>query len=149
MLSMLEGQFPIISVKIPRNYNGIVKAHTLSGTVHFSNEVAKKLSTIYEKGKESRHFIGDMSSVGRVSEEEEEDLPEVQDEDCDEDKDDELPEQERPKEETTSKGKGKSKEPRYDIMKLKAKTREGETYGEVFIAYLDEPEMPLRALYFA
>jgi len=50
------------------------------------------------------------------------------------------------KEKKGRKEKEKEKE-KYDVMKLKAKTREGEHYGEVFIAFSDEEEMPLRALY--
>jgi len=38
-------------------------------------------------------------------------------------------------------------EKKYDVMKLKAKSREGNNYGEVFIAYSDEPDMPLRAIF--
>lgn len=95
----------LIKVFIPRTYQGTLKAHTATGSVFFSNEVAKRLRTVYEKGRESRHFIGDMDNVvgeGDAKEEEE----------------------------------GK-----YDVMKLKAKSRVGEKYGEVYIAYEDEEEV--------
>lgn len=98
-----------ISVRIPRTYCGSVKCHTLSGTVHFSPEIAKLLSTIYEKGHESRHFIGELPSsvTSRDGEEVE------------------------------------GENSKHDVMKLKAKSRIGEKYGEVFIAYEDEPPMPI------
>jgi len=95
----------VISVKIPRNYFGSVKCHTSKGIVHFSNEVGKRISTIYEKNHESRHFIGDLPSTSIEGEKE-----------------------------------GSA----FDVMKLKAKTREGEKYGEVYIAFEDEAgELPL------
>lgn len=98
-----------ISVRIPRTYCGSVKCHSLSGTVHFSAEIAKQISTIYEKGRESRHFIGELPSSIKSQDGEE----------------------------------VEGENPNHDVMKLKAKSRVGEKYGEVFIAYEDEPPMPI------
>lgn len=64
---------------------------------------------MYEKGRESRWFIGDMSSstafTGNVT-----------------------------------LGGRPIKEIKYDEMKLKAKSRTGEKYGEIFVAFEDEGE---------
>jgi len=155
----------LIALKIPRTYRGIIKAHTQSGSVHFSEEVGKVLSTIYEKGHESRHWVGNMGEGGKEEvikkeggeelggeggeeEEGERYLPEV-DSDYEHDHIPSLRIQKLSRSESQRKNqkeKEKEKE-KYDVMKLKAKTREGEHYGEVFIAFSDEEEMPLRALY--
>jgi len=135
----------VISVKIPRTYNGILKAHTGSGSVHFSDEVAKRLSTIYEKDYESRHFIGEMKPGVPI--------PDA-DADRDEDRENEEAEVDGGVAGTQASGSGgeiqsaeAQDEKKYDVMKLKAKSREGNNYGEVFIAYSDEPDMPLRAIF--
>jgi len=98
-----------ISVRIPRTYRGSVKCHTQSGIVHFSPEIAKQISTIYEKGHESRHFIGELPSSIAIQ-----DGENIEDGTLDR-----------------------------DVMKLKAKSRVGEKYGEAYIAYEDEPPMPI------
>lgn len=105
----------VISVKIPRNYSGSVKCHTSKGTVHFSNEVGKRISTVYEKNHESRHFIGELPSSSSSTSAEGGD----------------------------TNGNGENDGCAYDVMKLKAKSREGEKYGEVYIAFEDETELPL------
>jgi len=100
-----------IFIRIPRSYRGTLKAHSSTGSVHFSSEVSKVVRSIYEKGSESRWFIGRMDSRPNS-----------------------LVVAGAGKDGVEGVGKG------YDVMKLKAKSRVGDNYGEIFVGYEDEEE---------
>jgi len=56
-----------IRVYLPRSFEGTVRAETSGGGVRYSDEVAKKFVTVYERDGTTRHYIGDLcaSKPGR------------------------------------------------------------------------------------